>query len=1034
MPVRNKLRLTTLVLLLALAAPAAQAQISVKDFQKITDGEGGLEAAFEEDANFGFATANLGDVDGDGVPDLAVGAPYFFEPSLRSVYVLFLNQDGTVKGFHRISSEEAGIDVGSPRNDFGQAVAGLGDVDGDGVPDLAAGARRGDGVVYVLFLNRDGTVKDRQKILAEDVEGSDSFFGWSVAGLGDVDGDGVPDLAVGDPREGVGNVYVLLLNQDGTVKALQRIGRNQGGFTGDIGLLDEFGKSVAGLGDVDGDGVPDLAAGTLDVSGDNQGAEETGAVFVLLLNRDGTVKGQQEISATAGGLTVRLNSYDAFGDAVAGLGDVDSDGIPDLAAGALGDDDGGAVYVLLLNRDGTVRRLQKISEHEGGVDGDLGDGFFGRAVAGLGDLNGDGVVDLAAGAGDNVGEDERGAVFVLFLEITGDVTGTPPPLAPSPEPRLTLESPNPDAGGDFGQNAATVPDVDGDGVAEILVGTPDEEAERTYLFSGATGERLLTLNPPEGVGRFGGSVAGASDVDGDGRGDLLVGAPGRERAYLFNGATGALLHVLEPPGPAASFGLASAAVPDTDGDGIADLLIGAPRQSVRGMSNIGRAYLYSGATGELLQELEVFFNNGNKFFGQAVAGVPDLDGDGRGDLLIGAPNRARVYLFSGATGELVRTLEGPRRFGLSVSGVPDVDGDGRGDLLIGAQEVGGESLFGNLRTIGRAFLYSGATGELLLELGSPKPDSDSNFGQAVAGVPDVDGDGGGDLLIGATYDFVGGEDVTGRAYLFSGKTGELLFQVVSPNPQQNNRFGQTVAAAPGSDGRTDLLVGAPGERYEGAISAGRVYLFTIGEQIIEPPPSPPSPPAEDTTPPECEIVSIEPGPPTTLRVRLRDGGSGLAEVRVKQSTNATVNVPAFSAGIQTVVFVTAEKVDQRKRSTVVLEVEDMAGNTTTCDPVVTTVSAEVPEAFELGANYPNPFNPTTKITFQLAEHSDVHLAVYDVVGREVAVLASEPMEAGAYEVEWDGRDASGRVLPSGLYLYRLTAGSLTQARTMTLLK
>ena len=192
--------------------------------------------------------------------------------------------------------------------------------------------------------------------------------------------------------------------------------------------------------------------------------------------------------------------------------------------------------------------------------------------------------------------------------------------------------------------------------------------------------------------------------------------------------------------------------------------------------------------------------------------------------------------------------------------------------------------------------------------------------------------------------------------------------------------------------------------------------------------------AEDVTPPECELIAVEPGPPTTLRVRVRDGGSGLADVRVVQAKNATVNVPDFAVGFQRVVFVTAEKLDEGQRSTVVLEVEDRAGNVTTCDPVLTTVSTEVPETFTLGQNYPNPFNPTTTITFQLAEASDVRLTVYDVMGRAVSTLVQEPMEAGTYTVEWEGADAAGRPLPSGLYLYRIEAGTFNATRSMTLLK
>ena len=201
--------------------------------------------------------------------------------------------------------------------------------------------------------------------------------------------------------------------------------------------------------------------------------------------------------------------------------------------------------------------------------------------------------------------------------------------------------------------------------------------------------------------------------------------------------------------------------------------------------------------------------------------------------------------------------------------------------------------------------------------------------------------------------------------------------------------------------------------------------------LAETPASPPASAQADVTPPECELVRVT---ATTLRIRVRDGGSGLADVRVLRAKNATVNVPDFAAGFQRVVFVTAEKLDEAQRSTVVLEVEDVAGNVTTCDPVLTTVSTEVPESFTLSQNWPNPFNPTTKIAFQLAEQADVRLAVYDVMGREVAVLVQESMEAGTYDVEWEGADAAGRPLPSGLYLYRIEAGTFNATRSMTLLK
>ncbi|MCH8880138.1 MAG: FG-GAP repeat protein, partial [Planctomycetes bacterium] len=147
-----------------------------------------------------------------------------------------------------------------------------------------------------------------------------------------------------------GAVWVLFLNIDGTVKSHQKISDTQGGFTGILDDGDLFGTSVASLGDLDGDGVGDLAVGA---TGDDDGDTSYGAVWVLFLNSDGTVKAHQKISATQGGFTGILDVGDGFGRSVASLGDLDGAGAGDLAVGALFDDDGGpgrgAVWVLFLD-------------------------------------------------------------------------------------------------------------------------------------------------------------------------------------------------------------------------------------------------------------------------------------------------------------------------------------------------------------------------------------------------------------------------------------------------------------------------------------------------------------------------------------------------------------------------------------------------------------------------------------------------------------------------------------------------------------
>ena len=432
----------TAALLLSAGQPAAAQPGWVLSHQKISDTEGGFTGNLDNDDFFGSKLAPMGDLDGDAVGDLAVGVGTDDDGGNRcgAVWMLFLNTDGTVKSHQKISDTEGGFTGALENIDlFGLSVASLGDLDGDGVGDLAVGAPGDDdggqwrGAVWVLFLNPDGTVKSHQKI--SDTEGGftgilddGDLFGSSAASLGDLDGDGVGDLAVGaaydhDGGTDRGAVWVLFLDTDGTVKSHQKISDIEGGFTGILDDADLFGVSVTPLGDLDGDGVTDLAVGARQ---DDDGGTDHGAVWVLFLNRDGTVKSHQKISDTKGSFTGILDHEDRFGGSVALLGDLDGDGVGDLGVGALTDDDGGvdrgAAWVLFLNTDGTVKSHQKISDTEGGFTATLDDrDRFGFGLVSLGDLNGDGVGDLAVGAnGDDDGGNpplaDRGAVWVLFLD------------------------------------------------------------------------------------------------------------------------------------------------------------------------------------------------------------------------------------------------------------------------------------------------------------------------------------------------------------------------------------------------------------------------------------------------------------------------------------------------------------------------------------------------------------------------------------------------------------------------------------------
>lgn len=370
-----------------------------------------------DDPNVDFnqlAAATVGDVNLDGVEDLALQIS-----GGNSVTVHFLDAEGTVIGKQSFGGRGGFGGELSSGDQFADAIGRLGDLDDDGVPDLVVGAPHTSdngtlrGSVWIVFLNPDGTVKAEQEI--NDTQGgfvgilrNAVLFGTSVAGLDDLDGDGVEDIVVGapgyDPRAdngaNQGSVWIVLLKKDGTVKSNLRITNDENGFLGPLVDGDTFGWAVAGLGDVDGDGVNDLAVGA------NAFATVSpypGSVWILLLNPDGTVKAEQKITEGVGGFTGDLDAGDQFGGALASLGDLDQDGVPDLAVGAQNDDDlatdNGAVWVLFLTPSGTVREWQKLSSTEGGVDvSDLqvGGASLGTAIAGYPDYNSDGVFDLLA--------------------------------------------------------------------------------------------------------------------------------------------------------------------------------------------------------------------------------------------------------------------------------------------------------------------------------------------------------------------------------------------------------------------------------------------------------------------------------------------------------------------------------------------------------------------------------------------------------------------------------------------------------------
>ncbi|MCC6785354.1 MAG: FG-GAP repeat protein [Planctomycetes bacterium] len=371
-------------------------------------------------------------------------------------------------------------------------------------------------------------------------------FGYNVRTVGDVDADGIADFIYSSP----------FLDTNGRVN--NGIARVHSGATGAVlhdlhGPLDgdEFGYSVDGAGDVDGDGHADFVLTRL-----------------VLANR---FTGEARVYSGATGSVLHTfvgnDSYDFFGISAAGVGDVDGDGYDDVAVSAPGKDDNGSSSGEVNVYSGKTGTLLH------SWDGDHGGDQFGWWISNAGDVDADGFPDLVVGAptADSTGKSECGIVRI-FSGRTGAVI-------------RTLEG---DAAGDnLGWNVSTAGDVDHDGHADVLAGAHLSDggapnAGMARVYSGLDGSVLRTWYGDLAGDEFGWSVRNAGDVDADGYEDQLVGgrfadANGVDSgvAKLFSGRTGALLHTWVGHDGGDQMGYSVGSAGDVDADGYDDVIIGA---------------------------------------------------------------------------------------------------------------------------------------------------------------------------------------------------------------------------------------------------------------------------------------------------------------------------------------------------------------------------------------------------------------------------------------------------------------------------
>ena len=431
------------------------------ELSDIADNEGFVINGVAAGDISGRSVSGAGDVNGDGLDDILIGAREAGPNNVTSSgasYVVFGKSDGSVVELSDIddANDNNGFVInGADMNDRSSfTLSGGGDINGDGLDDIIIGASEAEpdgvdtadnrGASYVVFGKSDGAIVELSEI--DDGNDNNGFVingatmgdqsGFPVSVVGDVNGDGLDDILIGAYRaESVsatdddrGASYVVFGKSDGTIVELSEIAgtdNNDGFVLNGANTGDQSGISVSGAGDVNGDGLDDILIGAF--TADGTGVMNSGASYVVFGKTSGGIVELSTIDDANNNDGFVINGVtegDASGISVSGAGDINGDGLDDILIGARqaspnNVSNSGASYLVFGKVNGSVVELSDVAnEGLGGfvINGASADDLSGISVSGAGDVNGDGFDDLLIGASfaDPNGVADSGTSYVIF--------------------------------------------------------------------------------------------------------------------------------------------------------------------------------------------------------------------------------------------------------------------------------------------------------------------------------------------------------------------------------------------------------------------------------------------------------------------------------------------------------------------------------------------------------------------------------------------------------------------------------------------